>query len=142
MPYVQRLFFVRSCVDYVLSQTIILGIWDGISIGDYSYLPGWPTVPQDQLQPYIDDAANEIEFIIGDPDKTTYGRLRASLGRREPYSLKYVEVGNEDQFQQASYQAYRWPMFVNQLGAKYPQLEFLATSYPSLALQPAYKKSA
>lgn len=125
-----------------LNAEVILGVWDGISIGSYSNFPGWPVVPEDQLQPYIDDVVNEIEFIIGDPDTSEMGKLRASLGRHAPYKLEYIEVGNEDQFQEASYQAYRWPMFVNQLGAKFPQMKFIATSYPSLALQPAYKYSA
>ena len=44
--------------------------------------------------------------------------------------------------QEPSYQAYRWNMFVTQLGAKFPELEFLATSYPSLALDPPYTHSA
>jgi alpha-N-arabinofuranosidase len=48
-------------------------------------------VPQDQLQPYIDDAVNQIEFITA-PANTTYGALRAKYGRAEPYKLKYVEV--------------------------------------------------
>ena len=32
-------------------------------------------------------------------------------------------------------------MFVNQLSAQFPNLEFLATTLPSTALNPAYKKS-
>jgi alpha-N-arabinofuranosidase len=70
---------------------VILGIWDGIATGNYSDLPTWPVVPQDQLQPYIDDAANQIEFITA-PANTTYGALRAKYGRPEPYKLKYIEV--------------------------------------------------
>jgi alpha-L-arabinofuranosidase len=41
-------------------------------------------------------------------------------------------------FAQPSYQAYRWKMFVDQLGARFPDIHFIATSYPSLALDPAY----
>lgn len=68
------------------------GIWSGISVANYSDLSTWPVVPEADLQPYIDDALNEIEFIVGDAKTTKYGQLRASLGREEPYSLKYIEV--------------------------------------------------
>lgn len=49
-------------------------------------------VPEKDLQPYIDEALDEIEFIVGDPKTTKYGRLRSSLGREKPYKLKYVEM--------------------------------------------------
>ncbi|KAG6812633.1 hypothetical protein H0H92_001716 [Tricholoma furcatifolium] len=97
-------------------------------------------IHQQDLQPYIDDALNEIEFIVGDAQTTTGGKLRASLGRTEPYSLKMIEVGSEDQFQPDSYAAYRWKAFVDAISAKYPQMEFIATTLPSTALDPGYQK--
>ncbi|KAJ6604947.1 glycoside hydrolase superfamily [Mycena sp. CBHHK59/15] len=118
----------------------ILGVWDGISTANYSDLTTWSVVPESELQPYIDDVLNEIEFIVGDAKTTAGGKLRASLGRTEPYALKYIEIGNEDQFQPASYAAYRWSAFVTAISAKYPDLELLATSLPSTALTPAYKR--
>ncbi|KAF8167586.1 glycoside hydrolase [Crassisporium funariophilum] len=123
-----------------LNAEPILGVWDGISIANYSDLSTWPIVPEQDLQPYIDDVLNEIEFVIGDSKTTKFGKLRASLGREEPYALRLIEIGNEDQFQPASYSGYRWKAFVDAIGAKYPQMEFIATSLPSTALTPAYKK--
>ncbi|KAJ7597801.1 hypothetical protein C8J56DRAFT_1041974 [Mycena floridula] len=103
----------------------VLGVWSGISIGNYSDLPDWPIVPKADLQPYI--VINEIEFITGDAKTTKWGQ--------------FIEIGNEDLFQPDSYAAYRWSAFVDAIGAKYPDFEFLATSLPSTALTPAYKKS-
>ena len=40
------------------------------------------------------DAANEVEYFNGSPD-TKWGQLRANNGHREPYHVKYWEVGNE-----------------------------------------------
>lgn len=68
------------------------GIWSGISISNYSDLTTWPIVPQEDLQPFIDDALNEIEFIVGDAETSVWGQLRASLGRTEPYQLRLIEV--------------------------------------------------
>jgi hypothetical protein len=50
--------------------------------------------------------------------------------------------GNEDNFQAASYQAYRWPMFAMALKKEFPDIELLATTLPSTALNPKYTKSA
>jgi alpha-L-arabinofuranosidase len=71
---------------------MILGIWDGIAAGNYSDLPSWPIVPEDQLQPYIDSAINEIEFLTGDASTNEWAALRAEYGREEPFQLKYIEV--------------------------------------------------
>ncbi|PBK76468.1 glycoside hydrolase [Armillaria solidipes] len=119
----------------------ILGIWSGISISNYSDLTTWPIVPEEDLQPFIDDALNEIEFIVGDAETSVWGQLRASLGRAEPYQLRLIEVGNEDQFQPESYAGYRWNSFVSAIEQRYPgQFEFIATTYPSTELNPAYLK--
>ncbi|KAJ7222879.1 glycoside hydrolase [Mycena haematopus] len=123
----------------------ILGVWDGISIANYSDLTTWPVVPEADLQPYIDDVLNEIEFIVGDSQTTEGGKLRASLGRTEPYSLKFIEIGNEDQSgrmltEPGRYAAYRWNAFVSAIGAKHPDFEFIATTLPSTALTPAYQR--
>jgi len=40
------------------------------------------------------DAANEVEYFNGSAE-TKWGQLRANNGRREPYHIKYWEVGNE-----------------------------------------------
>jgi alpha-L-arabinofuranosidase len=70
-------------------KTVILGIWSGLSLGSDGINP---VVPQDQLQPYIDDAIAEIEFITADAKTNKWGALRASLGRPVPYEIKYVEM--------------------------------------------------
>lgn len=36
----------------------------------------------------------QIRFVVGDTS-TEEGALRASLGRSEPFTLNYVEIGNE-----------------------------------------------
>jgi alpha-L-arabinofuranosidase len=39
--------------------------------------------------------ALKINFVIGDPETTEEGALRASLGYPEPFPLEWVEIGNE-----------------------------------------------
>jgi alpha-N-arabinofuranosidase len=57
-----------------------------------------PVVPEGQLQPYIQEAINEIQFITGDANTNQWAKLRAQYGHPEPYKLKYIEIGNEDFF--------------------------------------------
>lgn len=83
-------------------------------------------VPQDQLQPFIDDALDEIEFIRG-PATSKWGSVRAKLGHPKPFKLQYVEVGNEDWLAGgdngwATYKEYRFPMFLEAINAKYPDI--------------------
>ncbi|KAK1532045.1 alpha-N-arabinofuranosidase A [Colletotrichum costaricense] len=75
------------CEDMSLEP--ILDVWAGLG------LAGLPPLVGDELEPYVEDAIREIEFVIGDID-TSGGALRASLGYPEPYQLNFVEVGNED----------------------------------------------
>ncbi|KAG8728503.1 hypothetical protein FRC11_010929, partial [Ceratobasidium sp. 423] len=111
----------------------ILGIWAGYALGG-------ETVPEAQIQTYVQDAINEIQFITGDANTNQWAKLRAQYGRQAPYKLKYIEVGNEDFAAAGSYASYRWKAFVNGLKAAFPNsgFEYLATTYPSTALNPAY----
>lgn len=52
-------------------------------------------VPLDELQPWIDDALDLIEFANGDVS-TEWGGLRASLGHPEPFGMEYIGIGNEE----------------------------------------------
>ena len=42
----------------------------------------------------IEDAQNWIEYITGD-HRTTYGKKRIKNGRKKPYHLKTIFIGNE-----------------------------------------------
>ncbi|KAK0209059.1 glycoside hydrolase [Desarmillaria ectypa] len=127
-----------------LDATCFEAIWSGISTANYSDLATWPIVPEEDLQPFIDDALNEIEFIVGDAETSVWGQLRASLGRTEPYQLRLIELGNEDEVRSTIklvYAGYRWNSFVSAIEERYPgQFEFIATTYPSTELNPAYLK--
>ncbi|PVI00291.1 glycoside hydrolase family 51 protein, partial [Periconia macrospinosa] len=107
---------------------IVLGVWAGLSLnGDIT--------PQADLQPFIDDALDEIEFVVGSTD-TTWGARRAELGHPEPFVLNYVEVGNEDWLAGypsgwESYREYRFQMFYDAIRAKYPNIQVIASAASS-----------
>ncbi|TFK41577.1 arabinofuranosidase [Crucibulum laeve] len=110
--------YLNWCED--LNMQPIMAIWAGFALGGTS-------VAEAQLGPYIQQAADQINFVIGDPAKSAPAALRASLGRTQPFALTYVEVGNEDFFASSTY-TYRWHDFVTALQAQFPSLHFIATT--------------
>ncbi|KAI0826446.1 glycoside hydrolase family 51 protein [Irpex lacteus] len=98
----------------------IMAVWAGYSLGGTS-------LAETDLKPYIQQAIDQINFVIGDPSKSAPAALRASLGRPQPFTLKYVEIGNEDFFAATSY-TYRYRDFFGNLSAAFPSLTFIATS--------------
>ncbi|KAF8209467.1 glycoside hydrolase family 51 protein [Mycena galopus ATCC 62051] len=112
--------YLLLCED--LEMEPFMAVWAGYSLGGTS-------VTGDALQPFIEEAINQILFVIGDPEESEAAALRASLGHPTPFSLTYVEIGNEDFTGHApeTYQS-RWNSIVTNLTATFPQLQFMATS--------------
>lgn len=79
------------------------------------------------LQPYVDDALDLIEFCNGDIN-TKWGKIRARLGHPKPFNLKQIGIGNE---QWGPLYAERLEVFVKQIRAKYPNIKICGTSGPS-----------
>ncbi|TVY19988.1 putative alpha-L-arabinofuranosidase A, partial [Lachnellula arida] len=73
------------------------------------------------LTSYVDDALNELEFLLGSTS-TTSGALRASYGHPAPYTIPYIEIGNEDNVSSGcSTYASRFTAFYNAIHAAYPR---------------------
>ncbi|MCQ2159818.1 MAG: carbohydrate binding domain-containing protein [Bacteroidales bacterium] len=83
-------------------------------------------VPVDELQPYIDDALDLIEFANGSVD-TKWGALRAEMGHPAPFNLKYLGIGNE-QWDEL-YPEHLKP-FLDQMRAKHPEIKIVGSSGP------------
>ncbi|MEO7046941.1 MAG: alpha-L-arabinofuranosidase, partial [Ferruginibacter sp.] len=52
-------------------------------------------VPLNELDPYVQDALDLIEFANGDV-KTEWGKVRESMGHPAPFNLKLLGIGNEN----------------------------------------------
>lgn len=53
-------------------------------------------IPQHEMEQYIQDILDLIEWANGDPLTTKWGKVRAESGHPEPFNLKYIGIGNED----------------------------------------------
>ena len=83
-------------------------------------------VPMDELQPYIDDCLDLIEFANG-PVNSKWGKIRAEMGHPAPFNMKYIGVGNE---QWGEFYYERLKPFVAAIRAKYPNIKIVGTSGP------------
>ena len=83
-------------------------------------------VPMNELQPYIDDCLDLIEFANG-PADSKWGKVRADMGHPEPFNMKYIGVGNE---QWGEFYYERLKPFVAAIRAKYPDIKIVGTSGP------------
>lgn len=80
------------------------------------------------LQPYIDDVLDLIEFANGNPEDNEWAALRAEMGHPEPFGLKYVAIGNE---QWGDIFIENLKPFVEQIRAKYPDMKIIGSAGPS-----------
>lgn len=83
-------------------------------------------VPMYQLEPYIQDALDLIEFANGSID-TQWGKLRAEMGSPEPFNMKFIGVGNE---QWGPQYIERYIEFEKAIKAKYPEIIIVSGSGP------------
>ena len=82
--------------------------------------------PLEELQPYIQDALDLIEFANG-PTNSEWGAKRAALGHPEPFHLKMLGVGNEQWGQQY---IDRYTKFAAAIKARYPEIQLISAAGP------------
>lgn len=83
-------------------------------------------VAMDELQPYINDALDLIEFANG-AITTQWGKLRNDMGHPAPFNLQFLGVGNE---QWEPQYIERYKVFEKAILAKYPNIKIVSGSGP------------
>jgi alpha-L-arabinofuranosidase len=83
-------------------------------------------VAMDELQPYIDDALDLIEFSNG-ATTTKWGKLRNDMGHPAPFNLKFLGVGNE---QWEPQYIERYKVFEKAILSKYPGIKIVSGAGP------------
>lgn len=81
-------------------------------------------VPLDELDPFVQDALDLIEFANADTT-SAWGKTRASLGHPAPFNLKMIGIGNENWGPQY---LERLAIFTKAIKAKYPQVKIINSS--------------
>jgi alpha-L-arabinofuranosidase len=110
--------FLEWCED--LHMEPVLAVYGGYS------LRGQHVDPGPNLEPYVQEALEEIEYVTGDT-KTKWGAQRAKDGHPKAFKLTYVEVGNEDWFDRSGSYEGRFAQFYDAIKAKYQNLQVIST---------------
>ena len=80
---------------------------------------------EEMTKEYLQEALNALEYALGSED-TPYGSLRAKYGRKEPFRLKYVEIGNENWGPEYSE---RYRLFYDTLKKAWPQVIYISNAH-------------
>jgi alpha-L-arabinofuranosidase len=111
--------FLDWCED--LKVQPVLAVYAGYSLQQQRVPAG------EALKPYVQDALDEIEYVTGDKS-THWGAIRAKDGHPEPFLLTYVEIGNEDFFDNTHTYDARFTQFFDAIRPKYPKLQLISTA--------------
>jgi alpha-N-arabinofuranosidase len=111
--------YLEWCQDLKIEP--VLAVYAGYSLMQEHVDPG------PALEPYLQDALDEIEYVSGSTD-TKWGAERAKDGHPAPFPLHYVEIGNEDWFDRSGSYDGRFAQFFNAIKKQYPDLQLIATA--------------
>ncbi len=111
--------YMEWCEDLKIEP--VLAVYAGYSMKQEHVDPG------PALEPYIQDAIDEIQYVTGDAS-TKWGAERVKDGHAAPFPLHYVEIGNEDWFDKSGSYDGRYAQYYKAIKAQYPSLQLIATA--------------
>jgi alpha-N-arabinofuranosidase len=117
--------FLLWCED--MKAEPILAVFAGYCVGGNGIRSSL-VQPGPNLEPYIQEALEEIEYVTGDAKTTKWGAQRAKDGHPEPFKLRYVEIGNEDGFDRSGSYEERFRQFQKAFKGKYPDLKLIGST--------------
>jgi len=118
--------FLEWCEDLKIEP--VLAVYAGYSMMQEHVDPG------PALEPYVQDALDEIEYATGDTG-AKWGAERAKNGHAAPFPLHYVEIGNEDWFDRSGSYDGRYAQYYKAIKQRYPDLQLIATA-PIKSMKP------
>src|SRR5580658_8108054 len=111
--------FLEWCEDLKIEP--VLAVYAGYSLrGDH-------VNPGKDLEPYVQDAVDEVEYVTGDTS-TKWGAQRAKDGHPAAFPLHYIEIGNEDWFDKSGSYPARFAQIALALRKSFPQYKLIATA--------------
>jgi alpha-N-arabinofuranosidase len=111
--------FMEWCQDLKIEP--VLAVYAGYSMQQEHVEPGAA------LEPYIQDALDEIEYVSGGAE-TKWGAERVKDGHPAAFPLHYVEIGNEDWFDKSGSYDGRYAQYYKAIKQRYPELRLIATA--------------
>ncbi|SEJ65485.1 alpha-L-arabinofuranosidase C-terminal domain-containing protein [Demequina mangrovi] len=84
-------------------------------------------IPMEDMPAYVQDILDLVEFANGGPD-TRWGARRAELGHPEPFGLRWLGLGNEDEITRDF--EVRYAMVAEALASQHPEVTVIGTAGP------------
>lgn len=85
-------------------------------------------IPLHEMEHYIQEIIDLIEWANGDAKTTQWGKVRAKSGHPEPFNLKYIGIGNEDLITDIFEE--RFTLIFNAIREKHPEITVIGTVGP------------
>jgi alpha-N-arabinofuranosidase len=118
--------FLTWCED--LHMEPLLAVFSGYSLRQEHIAAG------KDLEPYVQDALDEIEYVSGDAS-TRWGAERAKAGHPAPFQLHFMEIGNEEYHDESGTYDARFSQFYKAIKQKHPDLQLVAAA-PVTSVRP------
>ena len=85
-------------------------------------------VPMSEMDEWVNEALDLIEWANGDPATSKWAKMRAEAGHPAPFNLKYLGLGNEERISPEFCERFRY--IYNKVTAKYPNIVIVGTAGP------------
>ncbi len=110
--------FLEWCED--MGAEPVLAVFAGYTLNGDHINPG------PALEPYVQEALEEIEYVSG-PVTSKWGAERAKDGHPKPFTLHYVEIGNEDWFDKSLSYDGRFAQIYDAIKKAHPDLKCISS---------------
>ena len=93
----------------------------------------WPKQAQDvapmsEMDEWVQDALDLIEWANGDPATSKWARMRADAGHPKPFNLKYLGIGNEEKISPEFNERFKY--MYNKVTKAHPEIIIVGTAGP------------
>ena len=85
-------------------------------------------VPMEEMDEWVNEALDLIEWANGDPATSKWAKMRADAGHPKPFNLKYLGLGNEERISPEFCE--RFTLIYNKVREKYPDIVIVGTAGP------------
>ena len=85
-------------------------------------------VPMSEMDEWVAEAIDLIEWANGDPATNKWARMRAEAGHPKPFNLKYLGLGNEEKISPEFEERFRY--IYERVTAAHPEIVIVGTAGP------------
>ena len=85
-------------------------------------------VPMSEMDEWVEDALDLIEWANGDPATSPWAKMRAEAGHPAPFRLKYLGLGNEEKISPEFIERFKY--IYNKVREAHPEIVIVGTAGP------------